>query len=110
MVGVGVVVVTWGHWCHGAFRTGQTVVIDFAVQGYQKGACKSGVGVIILEKALESFLKEGVFHSHAVGGALDAAGGALVIEVCSSGFGLQFTRAAGDGLGRVDLVEEFTYR
>ena len=50
---------------------GAADVIDVTVQCFQEGAIKSRVAgvVVLVEKALEGLLKEGVFHRRAAGGA-----------------------------------------
>jgi hypothetical protein len=80
---------------------GVAAVIRVTAQCFQKGSGKSRAGVVVLEKALEGLSKEDVFHRRATVGVLAEVRG---------GFGFQFAQAAGDGLGMVDFVEDFSHR
>ena len=69
-------------------------VINVTVQGL-------GATVVVMEKRLEGVLEEDVLHSsHAAGGA--------AVEVCL-GFWFLLAQAAGDGLGGIDVVEDFAH-
>ena len=80
-------------------QLGEAAVIDETVQSFQRDVGKSEAGVIVLEKTLEDLLKEDDFHCRA---AWSTGGGEV-----RGRFGFQFARAAGNGLGGVDFVEDF---